>query len=307
MDMINTGDYKVKKILGSYKNGNYYVSILSDGSKIRSTNEEDFIPAFAESCDCKITDRCDGACGFCYESCTPAGKHGDILNYKFLDTLHPYTEMAINGNDMTHPDLIPFLNLLKKKKVIANLTVNQIHFEKYQELIRKIVDDGLIYGLGVSLRNPTDGFVNLVKQYDNAVIHTIAGITSKNDFGALYDKGLKILVLGYKGIGRGGLYQDSSSNWKMICKNTEWLYYNLSNMISRFAVVSFDNKAIKQLDVNRIMGEKEWSQFYMGDDAQYTFYIDMVNGTFSKSSLTSDVERFPIMDSIDDMFARVRK
>ena len=54
--MINTGDYKVKKILGSYKNGNYYVSILSDGSKIRSTNEDDFIPAFAESCDCKITD-----------------------------------------------------------------------------------------------------------------------------------------------------------------------------------------------------------------------------------------------------------
>lgn len=303
--MINTGDYKVKKILGSYKNGNYYVSILSDGSKIRSTNEDDFIPAFAESCDCKTTDRCDGACGFCYEGCTPVGKHGDILNYKFLDTLHPYTEMAINGNDMTHPDLIPFLKLLKKKKVIANLTVNQIHFEKHQELIREIVDDGLIYGLGVSLRNPTDGFVNLVKQYDNAVIHTIAGITSKNDFEALCDKGLKILILGYKNIGRGDSYQ--KLNYDEVSNNIKWLRSDLSNIMGRFDVVSFDNLAIKQLEVKNLMGKREWNEFYMGDDAQYTFYIDMVNGTFSKSSLTSEKERFPIMDYIDDMFNKVRE
>ena len=172
-------------------------------------------------------------------------------------------------------------------------------------MIREIVDDGLIYGLGVSLRNPTDGFVNLVKQYDNAVIHTIAGITSKNDFEALCDKGLKILILGYKNIGRGDSYQ--KLNYDEVSNNIKWLRSDLSNIMGRFDVVSFDNLAIKQLEVKNLMGKREWNEFYMGDDAQYTFYIDMVNGTFSKSSLTSEKERFPIMDYIDDMFNKVRE
>ena len=60
-------------LLGSYVNGNYRTSIYNDGTKIRETlNEDDtqFIPAFAENCDVKITDRCDGGCQMCYEGCT---------------------------------------------------------------------------------------------------------------------------------------------------------------------------------------------------------------------------------------------
>ena len=45
------------KLLGVYKNGNYTVKILSDGTKIRETNEDEFIPSFAENCDVKITDK----------------------------------------------------------------------------------------------------------------------------------------------------------------------------------------------------------------------------------------------------------
>lgn len=51
----------------------------------------------------------------------------------------------------------------------VNMTVNQIHFEKKQELIRRLVDEKLIYGLGVSLVNPTKRFIELIKQYPNAV------------------------------------------------------------------------------------------------------------------------------------------
>ena len=139
------------KILGKYKNGNYSVVIGDDGTKIRETEYDDFIPEFAENCDCKITDKCDGGCKWCYEGCTPSGKHGNILDAKFLDSLHPFTELAINGNDLTHPDLIPFLQKLKEKKVIANITVNQKHFERNQDFIRNLVVKKLIWGLGVSL------------------------------------------------------------------------------------------------------------------------------------------------------------
>ena len=43
----------------------------------------------------------------------------------------------------------------------------------------------------------------------------------------------------------------------------------------------------------------------MGNDSEYTFYIDMVEGTFAKNSLSMD--RYPIMDNIDDMFNFIRK
>ena len=166
------------KLLGVYKNGNYSVKILSDGTKIRETNDDEFIPDFAENCDVKITDKCDGGCPFCYEGCTPNGRHGDILNYKFLDTLHPYTELAINGNDLTHPDLVPFMYKMKEKKVILNMTVNQIHFERNFETIKTLINEGLIYGLGVSLRDPTDEFIDMITQIPNAVIHVINGVVT---------------------------------------------------------------------------------------------------------------------------------
>jgi organic radical activating enzyme len=70
-------------------------------------------------------------CAYCHEDSTISGKHGDILNPKFIDTLRPYTEIAIGGgNPLSHPVLIEFINILKSRNIIANITVNQVHFEK---------------------------------------------------------------------------------------------------------------------------------------------------------------------------------
>ena len=237
----------------------------------------------------------------CYEGCTPNGRHGNILNQKFLDTLHPYTEMAINGNDLTHPDLIPFLEKLREKKVVANMTVNQIHFERCQDMIRDLVDRNLIFGLGISLKNPTQEFIEMVKQYPNAVIHTINGILSPSDVEMLSGHNLKMLILGYKQLRRGVDWYDTDH--ENIVVKQMWLKENLESILSKFKVVSFDNLAITQLDVKRLMSDEEWEEFYMGDDGTMTFYIDLVEEKFGKNSLATD--RFPIMDSIDDMFQKI--
>ena len=50
--------------------------------------------------------------------------------------------------------------------------------------------------------------------------------------------------------------------------------------------------------------DEEWEEFYSGDDGNFTFFIDLVDGTFSKNSLAS--EKFPIMNSVDDMFHFIR-
>lgn len=289
-------------IIGRYKNGNYSVALFSDGTKIRENDLDFFEPAFAENCDVKITDKCDGGCAFCYEGCTPNGKHGDILSPKFLDTLHPYTELAINGNDMSHPDLVPFMHKMKEKNVILNMTVNQIHFEKYYDFIKNLIDKNLVYGLGVSLNKPNPVFIDMIKNFPNAVIHTINGVLSSNDYEILKDNNLKVLILGYKHLRRGVDYYDSHE--ADVCEKQKWLYDNLEEMTKHFEVVSFDNLAIEQLNVKRLLSDNEWNEFFMGKDSEFTFYIDMVECTFGKNSLAT--ERYPILDSIDDMFEKIR-
>jgi hypothetical protein len=114
------------------------------------------------------------------------------------------------------------------------------------------------------------------------------------------------LVLGYKTRGRGVTYKEKYS--EEIKKNMTWLYKHLPVLTYMFKVISFDNLALQQLEVKRILTGEEWNEFYMGDDGQYTFYIDSVAGTFSKDSVTAETERFEIGDkSVDDMFNFIRE
>ena len=130
-------------ILGDYVNGNYYVRIYGDGTKIRENDLDFFEPAFPESFDIKITNQCDMGCPMCHEDSKPDGKHGDILHLPFLDSIHPYTELAIGGgNPLAHPDLIPFLRLCKDRDLIPNITVNKVHFMKAIPLLHDLTEQG---------------------------------------------------------------------------------------------------------------------------------------------------------------------
>ena len=97
------------RLLGEYQNGNYTVKIYNDGTKIRETNDDVFVASFPECIDLKITNNCDMGCPYCHEYSKLDGKHGDILNTKIIDTIRPFTELAIGGgNPLSHPDLILF-------------------------------------------------------------------------------------------------------------------------------------------------------------------------------------------------------
>lgn len=292
--------------LGKYQNGNYTVKIFEDGTKIRELEAGNFNPEFAENIDLKITNRCTGAnCPFCHEGSGPCGKHSDILNEKFIHTLKPYQEIAVGGgNIFEHPDLFSFLHLLKSKNVIANITVNQKHFEDKQELIEQLVNEKLIYGLGVSLVNPNEKFIHLIRKYPNAVVHIINGLLTKEDMESLADNDLKILILGYKTIRRGELYLKQEMD--TIQRQKKWLYQNLKYYFEKFNTISFDNLAIEQLDVKRFLSEEEWNQFYMGDDASFTYYIDAVERKFAKSSTAPFQERFDLEDDVVEMFQKIK-
>ena len=240
----------------------------------------------------------------CYEGCTANGKHGDLFKYPFINTLHAYTELALNGNDLDHPDIEKFLEFLKEKKVFANITVNQNQFFANYDRIKDWQEKKMVYGIGVSLQNATDELIEKMNSIPNTVLHTIVGILSEDDIMKLKDHGIKILLLGYKQLQRGVNYLNSHSD--EVNNNKQYVYDNLSDITNWFKVVSFDNLAIEQLDVKRIVPVDEWDEFYMGDDGGYTFYIDMVKGEFSKNSIASD--RYPIGEkTIDEMFQFIQE
>lgn len=291
-----------------YKNGNYTVSInLDNGTKIRENDLDNLSPTFAENCDVTISTVCDGGCEWCYMDCTPNGKHGDIMSPKFLDTLHEWTELAINGNDLSHPDLISFLEKMKKKNIIVNMTVNQKHFEAKQAMIKKLYSAKLINGLGVSLVEPTYEFIKLIKQYPNAVIHTIAGVTYTNDYRLLAFNDLKVLILGYKKVGRGVEYSNGAMKDSISTK-----IYNMTSLLKTmindnwFNVVSFDNLALEQLDVRSLLNDDEWNEFYAGDEGSHTFFVDLVEKKFAKNSMMSDDKKHDLLDNVDDMFQVIK-
>ena len=293
-----------------YNNGNYTVFINDDdGTKIRVQYDKsaDFEAEFPESIDINIGRRCDGGCQFCYEGATPDGPEADLTDIPFLDSLRPYTEVAINGNSIEHPQLIQFLEELNRRNIFANLTINQIHFERKLDLIRELVDRWLICGLGVSLRKPTAEFIASAKKFPNLVVHTIAGVHGRADYEALKGSGLKVLVLGYKAKGRG--YDYLVSNMDHMAQNMEWLRNNLQGMIAddAYKLISFDNLALEQLRVKDLVPPEKWEQFYLGDDGQYTFYVDLVDKTFGKSSLVPKEEMMPLLTDVAEMLKVVKQ
>lgn len=291
------------KILGVYKNGNYFVEIYEDGTKIRSCAEDQLKPEFPECIDLTITKKCDGKCPYCYMGCTEEGEHGDWLKfYNIINQVRPYTELAINVNDLSFPALRGFLGDCKDRNIIVNITINQKHFMKNVDYLLYLEKHGLFKGIGISFICPKEGFIEAVKKFKNPVIHTIAGILLMSDIVYLKDNGLKILVLGYKKNGRGKEYYEENKSG--IDTYIDLLANRLPILFNSFEVVSFDNLALEQLHLKEKFTEKEWERIYMGDEGQFTFYIDLVNGTFARSSM--DEEEFPMMNTVEEMFQFIR-
>ena len=303
--------------IAEYQNGNVRVIRFSDGTVIRYSDDDEFNFAFPENMDVKICDRCDRNCKMCHEGSTPNGELGDIMNAAWVDTIHPFTEIALGGgNVFEHPDFIPFLKKLKEKQVYANVTVNQVHFMQNLDILEVLSNMGWIRGIGVSLVNPTEDLFKALQKFPNAVVHVIAGILDEGSLAKLmeYGKDLKVLILGYKRIRRGeDYYKKDLENYKEtgFGQTVDWRIGMLERMLpmtfKAFKVVSFDCLAIEQLHVKKYLPQQVWDQFYQGDDGTMTFYIDMVNNQFAESSTAPFTERYPVLSGVDEMFWKIKK
>ena len=292
---------------GVYKNGNTIVRIESDGTKIRYIPDNAIPhPEYPESIDIKITNKCDVTplCAMCHEQACADGEHADLLD-PLLETLKPYTELAIGGgNPMIHPHLVSFLNKMKKQNVICNITVHWKTFTEYFYTLKALQDEELIHGVGVSVNEQVPCEVlNMLCEMKNIVVHVVMGVAGEEVIRQLQNRGLKILLLGYKMFGRGITYK--LLNKRTVEKNIGWIYDNLEDIMKTFEITSFDNLAVEQLDMKKRLEPELYDKVFMGEDGSFTMYIDLVKKEYSKSSTSM---RYNIDENdISKLFANLKE
>jgi hypothetical protein len=113
------------------------------------------------------------------------------------------------------------------------------------------------------------------------VIHLIAGLHNVETMERCLEF-KRILILGYKKVGRGetNYGQDKVA----IDQNLKEWDRRIGEFFNRGALIAFDNLALEQIDVKRFFKDSTWKEMYMGDDGQYTMYLDMVKNEFAISS-----------------------
>lgn len=298
----------------SYSNGNYNVVIFKDGTKVRYNDEDSLVPDFPECVDLKITDKCNLKCPMCHESSVCNGRHADLQDcMDFVSSMHPYTEVAIGGgNPMCYPGLKNLLIECSNANVIPNMTVNIEHLKDPHTWF-KVADyltNDLLNSVGVSvpfwynkrqLRILKDDKFMTPGFKASTVLHMIIGLNTVKQMKELYGKGFKLLLLGYKTKGRGKELREKSKDAEKIDKNTLELMNNLEEVIKGFNVVSFDNLAIKQLGIGQFCKERnlDFSKIYMGDDGDYTMYVDMVRREYAISSTNETRYSIETMDATE--------
>ena len=294
-----------------YWNGNGFIELnKNDGTLITTViTDEEFKPEFPLNMDMEISNMCTNGCSFCYAGCTPNGKHADIKKFienkdSFLYSIHEGTELALNGNEPLHPDLELLLQFCKDRNIFANLTVQENTLLKHKDQLEEWLDKGLIHGIGISPCKFSNEMIEFCQNHSTAVIHTIAGITTMFEYNVLKDKGIKILILGYKDFGRGIDYKETHTE---INNKIQELSENIQDFIKHFNVVSFDNLAIQQLNPKKFLTDEQWNKFYRGDDGHHTLFVDLVNETFAKNSMQTKENHIPLTNDVRTMLKEIQK
>lgn len=283
-----------------YQNGNCLVELHEDGTRV--IQYEDTLQLdYPLNIDIRVSTRCafgldpstgKSFCTFCHES---ARTDGDECNYKELQDkligLPKGIELAIGANQIT-VDLCGFIWWCKAQGYVVNLTINQGHIKRDDVTLKSLIDNKLIKGLGISYRSGLNWRVpKSILDYENTVVHVIAGIDTIEEVLALKDKGVKkVLVLGEKDFGFNQGRVDLTTR-----THREWFWW-VAKMFETFDVTSFDNLALEQLKIERFFTEDKWNVFNQGE---HSFYINAVDKYFapsSRSGLSTDWDKFTVKE-----------
>ena len=208
------------------------------------------------------------------------------------------TEIALNfnhGQDFGMTNKV--IEYFRDKGAIPNITVNYHTFVEFLHEIRALK----VYHIGVSVESLKQiENIRKLAYYDSfrgrIVFHIINGIFPTESF--IKIKSSKILILGYKEIGRGKKF--SIEGLGIPVRERFLTPEDLTIATKHGNIIGLDNLAIEQIkpEIDK--------KHYLGDDGEISFYIDLVTHKFGISS-TSPI-RWNIGDTnLIQMFSFVRK
>lgn len=272
----------------TYINGTYQVTQYPDGTRVFDDPSEKFEAEFPDNLDVKITDYCDVGCKFCYENSGITGKHCDINPLiEKLSKIPEGVEVTLGGgNPSSHPKIQELIKALDSQGKIVSMTVNEMSYSNTS------IPQGL-RALGISPIPGEDRKVFEPERDDDLILvyHFIAGIHPISQIEKYLKKGKKVLILGYKTVGRGkSVVPEDLREWANGFKRLKFRTIE-GKEFPESAIISVDNLAIEQLDIKNSMTKSEWDLYYLGNDGTHSMYIDAVEGTYSESSTVSKISR----------------
>jgi hypothetical protein len=277
------------------------------GAKIR-VSFVPYTPEYVKSTapelvDLKISDYCSYGCAFCYQGSTRQGKHGDLVNIKtILDALAAMQvfEVALGGGEPTHyPHLAEVLRYADEKGIVPNFTTFGVDWLQNAELVRTVQQT--VGAIGVSVHD-ADQLAKIAKIEhvlngqlgwgDRRVQVTAQHVVGSVDIGetaqlldACWDKGVDLLLLGYKPVGFGAahaphdltgldtllrLRRDRKPHWRA----------KISMLGVDTAFVQQFGSLLKELEIPQVLVTSEEGKFSM--------YVDAVTLTQGPSSYMPD-------------------
>jgi len=307
-------------IIGTYKNGNYTVTLYSDGSRSRVSEGDAFIPSFPESIELKISEKYDGEHPWFSTNKSESPKDAKLMENdlvplnKYIKSIRPLTEVTIEGGYLDHPEILNLLFYFRKRNIPVKIIIGQDYFYskdhlKYHRLLGWH-QRGLMSNLGIILTDSEDTeFIDRLVEFPNSTIIAEVGVFNGTDLDNLEGRDFNLLLRGY---------YSSENNKDFSEKNSQEFEYNRSWLIGAidsevlpaFKKVSFDNLALSQLgieDKRFTSKDKDENILYFGNDGEFSLYIDMVNNEFSNSPYSKEKYKIEEFMTSDKMFRELRK
>lgn len=292
------------KQITEYLNGNYYMVIYDDGTKVRvKVNPDDtsLQPEFPDSLELKITE------------VTPNGVVlSDILYNQYTSKIKPYTDVNIVAcNPLLHPALIKFTESLQLNNVAVDLTISQpdiIADLTERKVVLELISRDLIRSLNIILTDSTDEkLYNIFDVLAKPVIQVTAGLVTSEDLDNLANKRIALKIVGYQPT---EVYFTDTPTQTTVKYNLDMLQARLCKRCKKpteFSVIGLDLAAAKQLhivDENEVMVDT--TDFIFDHDRQ-VMYIDLVNKLYSLSVNSNIKLKLPAPPtSITDIFKTLK-
>ena len=269
-------------LVKSYRNGTYRVQINTETGSKYFFGDDLSGPEFPDSIDLKITDHCLCNCSFCYEGSTPEGKHASVRVIKEIFSCLPEKpiEVAIGGGDpLDHINLDEIIDFLTGRGHIVNMTISA------HDVGCGIPRADKISGLGISLGSLGPEHLPYVPASDRlwkqTVWHVIAGVTPLETITEFLDRGERVLVLGYKNMGRG-------RRTTMPNLRPYEIFFKSRIHSGNPGIMSFDELGVQQLRLSGTLLQNQWDLIWLGPEFSHSMFIDAVTGTFHPSSTDRD-------------------